>query len=139
MYQEVNSISPHNVYNIYINPITYSTYHELSNPIGMHHVADGLRLASNIFHLQKPMYEFVIGADILPILADMYSAVFSNAGCLVTVHQLAVRSNKVSLFNHIINSKLCKIERGTCILHIGYQRTVRTQSAHAHPGLMLAL
>ena len=101
--------------NIYINPITYSTYHELSNPIGMHHVADGLRLASNIFHLQKPMYEFVIGADILPILADMYSAVFSNAGCLVTVHQLAVQSNKVSFFNHIINSKLCKSERGTCI------------------------
>ena len=136
MYQEVNSILPQNVDNIYINLITYSTYHELSNPMGMHHVADVLRLASNIFHLQKPLYEFVIGADILPMLADMYRAVFSDAGCLVTVHQLTVRSNKVSFFNRIINSKLCKSERGTCIIE--YQRTVRTQFVHAHPGLLLA-
>ena len=112
IYDDIYAVSPAADNNI-CNPVTFCLFHELSNPVSStHRLADCLN-QSNIFVLQKPLYEYIITSDIYPVIKSMYTAIYGDQ--LGTTHQAAIKSSKVSFYNCILFSKLCKSERGTCI------------------------
>ena len=94
-------------------PITFCSYHNLSDPIPLPEgIAEDLKNI-DFFTLQKPVFEYNISPDVLSLLTGMCKAVYGSD--LVAVHQLALKSGRVSFFSYVLNSQLSRSERGMCV------------------------